>query len=121
MAKATRASKNTATRVGERIRQLRKSLGLTQAELAEQTEMDVKSVSRLETGVHAPSLDQLERLASVFQVTMSHFLNEDDDPSFVRGREMASMLANLSKEQQRFVIDFVRLYVEVHAKRTRAG
>lgn len=120
MAKASRASKSTAQRIGERIRQFRKLISLTQAELAERSDLDDMTISRLETGMRAPSLDQLERLSAVFDVPISHFLNESDDPAFVRGREMASLLARLNKEQQGFVLDFVRLYIEAHGKKQRS-
>lgn len=119
MAKASRASKSTAQRIGERIRHFRKAFGLTQAELAERAGMDDMTVSRLETGTRAPSLDQLERLSTVFSVPLSHFLDEPDSPTMTRGCEMASLLANLNKEQQSFVIEFVRLYAESHSKKQR--
>lgn len=121
MAKASRASKSTAQRIGERIRQFRKSFGLTQAELAERSSVDDMTISRLETGVRAPSLDQPERLSAVFNVPVSHFLNESDDSTFVRGRELASLLAGLNKEQQNFVLDLVRLYAETHGKKSRSS
>jgi transcriptional regulator with XRE-family HTH domain len=121
MAKANRASKSTAQRVGERIRRFRKSFGWTQAQLAEPSELDDMTISRLETGVRAPSLDQLERISLVFNVPISHFLDENDDLAFVRGREMASMLVSLSPEQQNFVVEFVRLYADTHGKRPRSA
>jgi transcriptional regulator with XRE-family HTH domain len=119
MAKASRASKSLAQQIGERIRLFRKSLGLTQAELAERSSMDDMTISRLETGSRAPSLDQLERLATAFDMPISNLLSNDEDTSLARGRILATMLAGLSKEQQNFVIDFVRLYAEAHGKKPR--
>lgn len=121
MAKAPRASTGMAQRIGERIRLFRKSLGLTQAELAERSEVDDMTISRLETGARAPSLDQLERLAAVFDVPISHLLNETEEPASERGKMLTSMLAGLSKEQQDFVMELVRLYVEMHGKKRRSG
>lgn len=94
---------------------------MTQAQLAEQSGLDDMTVSRLENGVRAPSLDQLERLAGIFMVPMAHLLNEDDDPLLLRGREIASMLTPLTDQQQRFIIDFIRIYTEAHGKRPGQG
>ncbi|OWW21859.1 helix-turn-helix domain-containing protein [Noviherbaspirillum denitrificans] len=121
MAKAKRASKSTAQRIGKRIRQFRAALGLTQAQLAEQLEMDDMTISRFETGLRAPSLDQLERLSAIFNVSISHFVDENDESSLVHGRELESMLKSLTKEQQGFVIDFVRAYVAVHGNNPGSG
>lgn len=117
MAKAKRASKSTAQRIGERIRQFRAALGLTQAQLAEQLEMDDMTISRFETGARAPSIDQLERLSSALHVSISHFLDENDDAFMVHAREIEGMLRCLTNEQQDFVIDFVRVYVASHGNR----
>ena len=114
MVKASRASKSTALRIGERIRQFRSSFGFTQAQLAERSELDDMTISRFETGLRAPSIDQLERLSAVFNVPVAHFLDETNDATLIRGREMASLLERLSKEQQNFVMEFVRIYVESH-------
>ena len=121
MAKTTRASKSMAQRIGARIRQIRKASGITQAELAERAGMDNMTISRLENGARAPSLDQLERLSTVFTVPISHFLNEEEHPASSRGREIASLLSSLDNDQQSFVIDLVRIYVETHGKKTRTS
>lgn len=119
MAKAPRAPTTMAQRVGDRIRFFRKSHSLTQAELAERSDVDDITISRLETGARAPSIDQLERLASVFEVPISQLLNETEVPSSERGKMLASMLGSLSNEQQAFVVELVRLYVEAHGKKSR--
>lgn len=94
---------------------------MTQAQLAEQADLDNMTISRFETGLRAPSLDQLERLAFVFNVPVAHFLNETDETILIRGREIASMLEGLSKEQQIFITDLVRIYVTAHGKKCGGG
>ena len=54
----------------QRIRQLRKKSGLSQERFAELLGIDPNSVSRIECGVHDPSLDTLERIAKIFKVEM---------------------------------------------------
>lgn len=120
MAKGTRASKSTAQRIGERIRDARKTFGFTQAELAERSSMDNITISRLETGLRAPSLEQLERLGAAFKLPISHFVSDGEALPELRARELVVMLEKLTKEQQKFAVDLVRLYVERHEKKSKS-
>jgi DNA-binding XRE family transcriptional regulator len=61
---AESASQETAVPVGERLRRLRISAGLTQAELARRTGIRRPNIARVEGGRHVPSLETISRLAS---------------------------------------------------------
>ena len=52
-----------ARRVGAAIRSARVDMALSQAELAKQLEIDIKTVGRIERGEFAPSLSTLMRIA----------------------------------------------------------
>lgn len=56
--------------LGKRIRQLRKENDMSQEEFAELIGMDPNSVSRIERGVHYPSLDTLEKASTVLKVEL---------------------------------------------------
>lgn len=60
--------------VGERIRELRKAIGYTQKELAEMAGVATVSIQQYERGVRQPRIDQLNKIAAVFQVPLSHFV-----------------------------------------------
>ncbi|MHB1820922.1 MAG: helix-turn-helix domain-containing protein [Streptosporangiaceae bacterium] len=60
--------------LGERIRQLRKEAGLSQADLAEAIGADPGRVSRYEAGRITPSADALVRLAETLNVSIDHLL-----------------------------------------------
>ncbi len=49
--------------LGARIKELRNGLGLSQEQLAEILDIDSKHLSRLETGLNAPTIDRLEMIA----------------------------------------------------------
>lgn len=51
--------------LGEKIRQIRKSKGLTQEQLAEQIGIDNKHLSRIEKGRHMPTYNIIKKLAQV--------------------------------------------------------
>ena len=51
--------------LGKRIQNIRKSKGLTQEKLAELINIEPPSLSYLETGKYAPSIDTLQKLSEV--------------------------------------------------------
>ena len=65
-----------AATFGALLRQHRRGLGLTQAELAEAAEIHWKYVSMLERGLRQPTLDVLLRLASALGISASELVAE---------------------------------------------
>ncbi len=72
-----------------RLRELRRSLGLQQKEVALLTGIGEKSISSFETGarIDAMKLGQLRRLLQVYGVSESEFFSEDFDTWFEVGGE----------------------------------
>jgi transcriptional regulator with XRE-family HTH domain len=73
-------------RVRRRLRELRTQRGLTLDEVATKADIDVSTLSRLESGKRRLALDHLPRLASALSVSTDDLLRapEADDPR-VRG------------------------------------
>lgn len=63
--------------IGEKIRALRKSKKRTQEQLAEALRVSPQAVSKWETGVSAPDIDMLPRLAAYFGVSTDELLDFD--------------------------------------------
>jgi len=63
--------------IGQRIRERRKQLGLTQEELAERLGVSWSAVSKWEIGDRRPSDKLLQKLAKVLKVSPSYFLEEN--------------------------------------------
>lgn len=61
--------------LGQRIKEIRKSKGLTQPALAELVNVDSKYISRIETGSSYPSLDTLENIAIALDVDVKELFN----------------------------------------------
>ena len=98
-------------RVGRRVRELRREARLTQAQLAEQADLAPHSVSRIERGQQAPSLEALERMAKALQVEVADLFAREprarwgesalaallaggpDEPAELRGRVRAALRA----------------------------
>lgn len=67
-------SKSTRISFGKRIRELRKSNGLTQERLAHMVNIERSYLSRLEAGERNPSLDLMEKFADSFDISLSDLL-----------------------------------------------
>ena len=81
--------------VGERVRDARRSLGLTMAEFAEVAEISLGMVSKIEHGQTSPSLSTLTRLAHAAKVPITAFfrgLDEEHDVVIVRAGERMEIL-----------------------------
>lgn len=63
--------------VGEKIRACRKARKMTQEQLAEYLNISSQAVSKWETGLSAPDIDMLPRLAVFFGVTVDELLDFD--------------------------------------------
>ena len=55
-------------KLGKRIKELRKSAGITQEKLAEMISMDITSLSKIETGRNYPQPDTIEKIARVLNI-----------------------------------------------------
>lgn len=61
--------------IGEKISQLRKIKGLTQAELAEHLGVTDKAVSKWERNLSCPDIATIPRLAEILDVSVEELLN----------------------------------------------
>jgi len=68
--------KDIRKKLARRLRQLRKTNGWTQEELAEYADMAVRQIQYLESGNPSPAkIDTLEKLAKAFKITLSKLLD----------------------------------------------
>jgi transcriptional regulator with XRE-family HTH domain len=92
--------------VGQKIRQIRKSRRLTQADLAGRIGVTQSDLSRMENGEYKVGLDTLFRILQVFELSMSRFFEEaaTDAPEV---EEPAA--PDAATETQQLVADFEEL------------
>lgn len=64
--------------LGTRIKHLRQSKGMKQAELAEAAGVEINTISRYETGANAPSIEQLLNLSEALGVSPMEILPPQD-------------------------------------------
>ncbi len=75
--------------IGERIRNLRQKMGLTQEELAERSELTKGFISQLENDNASPSVDTMESLARALGTNLSDFFKEEEAKQVVYPSEEA--------------------------------
>lgn len=61
--------------IGEKIKEIRKKKKISQEKLAELTEMNFRTISRIETSRNIPNLETLEKIASTLDVNISDFFD----------------------------------------------
>ena len=89
-------------KLGDKIRQLRKSMGLTQEQLAEKIGIDNKHLSRIEKGKHMPTYAITQKLAKVlnFDIYAIDELSLTDLPQSDKTLSKALHILNTAKTEQ---------------------
>jgi transcriptional regulator with XRE-family HTH domain len=72
---------------GVKLFQLRSEAGITQARLAEKTNLSVDSISRIERGERAPSLESIEKISNALKIRSAELFNFE-------GEEIAALSDN---------------------------
>ena len=67
--------------LGEKIKELRERLGLSQRELAARLNLGSGTIANYETGNRSPDYQTLQRLADLFNVSTDYLLGRTDDPT----------------------------------------
>jgi transcriptional regulator with XRE-family HTH domain len=118
--------------VGQKIRQIRKSRHLTQAELASRIGVTQSDLSRMENGEYKVGLDTLFRILQVFELSMSNFFEEPaaESEAFADAAPAENVKtsadvpfeewASLSDESRREVREFIA-FKKMQADKTRSG
>ncbi|MDM7545251.1 helix-turn-helix transcriptional regulator [Lactococcus lactis] len=94
----------------ELIQTTRKKKGVTQEELANQLLVSSKTISNWETGKTTPDIDNLIRIASLFQISLDNLLTEGSE--VVENIKKKAEINNLKKYSYCTVItDLVFLFI----------
>ncbi len=99
--------------MGDRIKNARKKLGLTQEALAEKVDVTLYYMGEIERGVKTPSLDLFIRLVEVLDVSADYLLRDTVSMGNVYGdKRMARKLENLTPRQRAAVEALIDTYIE---------
>lgn len=92
--------KHVNTHIGQRIKEIRKTKGLTQETLAEKVEISTRYLSRLEVGQQSASIDTLVRLAEALNVELGELFDFGHHGTVTELRQMLRKQIQESNEEQ---------------------
>lgn len=95
--------------IGERIRAIRKSKGMTQKQVAEECGMADSAIRKYESGSQKPKLETLQRIATALNVSPTYLIGYDD--KIVRPEQYTSVEL---EEIRSGALESYRQYTESH-------
>ncbi|MFD0588369.1 helix-turn-helix domain-containing protein [Paenibacillus sp. GCM10027627] len=105
--------------IGENIRALRKSKGLSQEQLALRADINASYMGQVERGEKNPTIDVLSKIAAALQTPLEKIVNVQGETSSVGAEEaaryadkIASQMTGLSIKEQEAVYKFVKQLVQ---------
>lgn len=104
--------KNIKVLFGKKIKELRKKLGMTQADLSEIVGVDNKHISCIESGKNFPSPDLIDRLGRALNVEpkdLFEFYHLQDDS--ILKEDVTDMLKNLTSEELILTYKYIRTFI----------
>ena len=106
--------------VGKRIAKARKSARISQAELAELTDLSVSCISKIERGINNFSAESLSKIAIALDTSSSRLLNEFFEENIVPlHKEIEKSLEGYSREEIDGIIQIVNIINKIkNAKKT---
>ena len=97
-------------RIGHRVQELRKMRRLSQADLAELTDMSVPYISHIETALKKPSLESVVKISDALGVTVDQLLNgNQNNDHHTYEAEVAELLADCNSKERRMVFELVAM------------
>jgi transcriptional regulator with XRE-family HTH domain len=81
------AKRRMTQEIGKRLREIRKNRGITLTELAEKTGLSVGFLSNLERDLSSPTLDNIQRICSVLEISLMKLLEEAQGRDYIIKKE----------------------------------
>lgn len=96
--------------IGERLKKARKAKKLTQEDLAEQLDVSIAFLSRIERGSSQVNLKRLTQICEILEISEGDILNGVSSKSNkYLDSEFADLLKNCSSEKQKLIYDVAKV------------
>ncbi len=93
---------------GKRVKELRKKAGITQEQMAELIGIEPPNISKMESGMHFPQPEKIERIAKALDVSISDLFEfEHIMPRQSLIRYINTEIENLSDNALQMVYKFI--------------
>ena len=107
-----RAGSQELIQLGERVRQKRKDCHLSQETLAEKAGISVNTVSRIEGGQAAMSIEIFAKLVEVLDADANELLGKNPEGDRNPVHKMVSRVLNLQPKEQKVVIQTISALID---------
>lgn len=91
--------------LGALLRQRRRALGWSQVRLANQVGVQGETISRIERGLHMPSLKKLSELCRTLRVSLARLIAEIENDNRDELPALRDLLGDLDADDRAFVLD----------------
>ncbi len=100
-------------KLGKRIKELRKSRGFTQEQVAELIDMEQNTISVIESGRNFPTLNTLEKIAKILEINLSDFFNYEyfDDIELIK-QYVKTSFEKMNDSQIRQIFKYIKNVME---------
>lgn len=100
-----------------KLKELRKSRGWSQGQLAKKIDADLQRISKYERGVIWPTMELMVKLAKVFDVSIDFLIRNDQNTAVtkIRNQKLLNQLEainNLPQEDQETVVSFLDAFIK---------
>ena len=100
-----------AKEVGNRIFQIRKSLGLTQEKLAELSDISIQFLVDIEHGKKTMKIATLRKLCAALSVSADYIINGTE--AYPSSEAIGSLLSKLSDDDREKAVKILAAFVEI--------
>ena len=97
--------------IGQRIRESRKKKGFTQEAFSEMIDISTEHLSRIETGAYRPSLNLIEKISNVLEITEEELMFGRKSETETAA-QLANKIACLSQKKQQAIENIIELISE---------
>ena len=96
--------------IGERIKQARKSKGMTQEVLAEKLSVSIGYVSQVERGITKISLDLLGAISSILECNVASLISESAiESTEYMETELLTEIRKLDNNKRKYIYEIIKL------------
>ena len=96
--------------IGERIKRVRKSRGMTQDVMAEKLNVSIGYISQVERGITKISLDLLGAISSVLDCDVASFITESavNSNEYLES-EILNEIKKLDQKKKKFILNIIKM------------
>lgn len=103
--------------IGKRLRQLRETKGLTQADIQRRTGLRRSYISRVEHGYKVPQIETLKKFSIALEVPLSEIFNQGESPPglprFLERPDSGRFAATGKSKEARYVAKLLRTVAHI--------